>query len=123
MGTFVSRGKERVGFVLEDKVYGLPETQQAVAALRIGGPQPDFLGGETFPDTMEELLTLGQRGIDGARRVEDFVRTFVSQKRDPFELRHCRIFLGQSPLAAADSPATVFVRLDGQLRQGLARKW
>ena len=88
LGTFVARGKERVGFVLEDEVYGLPETQQAVADLRIGGPQPDFLDGDVFPDTMEGLLAFSQRGIDGARRVEDFIRTFLSQKRDPFELRH-----------------------------------
>lgn len=88
LGTFVARGQERIGFVLGDRVYGLPETQQAVAELRIGGPQPEFLDGDAFPGTMEGLLALGQRGVDGARRAEDFVRTFVDQDRDPFELRH-----------------------------------
>jgi 2-keto-4-pentenoate hydratase/2-oxohepta-3-ene-1,7-dioic acid hydratase in catechol pathway len=88
LGTFVARGQERIGFVLGDQVFGLPETQQAVAELRIGGPQPDFLDGDLFPGTMEELLVLGGRGIDGARRVEDWVRTFFDQNRDPFELRH-----------------------------------
>jgi 2-keto-4-pentenoate hydratase/2-oxohepta-3-ene-1,7-dioic acid hydratase in catechol pathway len=95
LGTFVAQGKERVGFVLGDHAFDLPETQQAVANLRIGGPQPDFLDGDAFPDTMEGLLALGQRGIDGARRAEDFVRTFVSQQRDPFEFRHAAFSLDE----------------------------
>lgn len=95
LGTFVAWGQERVGFVLGDHVYGLPETQQAVANLRIGGPQPEFLDGKAFPDTMEDLLALGQGGLDGARRVEDFVRTFVDQGRDPFELRHAAFSLDE----------------------------
>jgi 2-keto-4-pentenoate hydratase/2-oxohepta-3-ene-1,7-dioic acid hydratase in catechol pathway len=88
LGTFVARGKERIGFVLGEYVYGLPETQKAIAELRIGGPKPSFLDGQAFPDTMEALLALGQRGINAARRVEDFVRTFADQSRDPFEFRH-----------------------------------
>ena len=87
LATFVAGEEERIGFVLGDQVYGLSETQGAVAKLRIGGPKPDFLAGETFPTTMGELLELGPRGIDAARRVEDFVRTFIDQERDPFELR------------------------------------
>ena len=58
LATFIARDRERVGFVLEDHVYGLPETQQAVADLRIGGPQPEFLNSGAFPDTMEGLLAL-----------------------------------------------------------------
>jgi 2-keto-4-pentenoate hydratase/2-oxohepta-3-ene-1,7-dioic acid hydratase in catechol pathway len=101
LATFVARGKERVGFVLGEHAFGLPETQQAVADMRIGGPQPDFLDGDAFPDTMEGLLALGQRGIDGARRVEDFVWAFWDQNRDPFEFRHACFRLPETHSAGA----------------------
>ncbi len=77
LATFVAKGQERIGFVLDDQVYGLVEMQKAVAGMRISGPKPDFLEGKAFPDTMEDLLALGQRGLDAARRVEDYVRTFA----------------------------------------------
>jgi 2-keto-4-pentenoate hydratase/2-oxohepta-3-ene-1,7-dioic acid hydratase in catechol pathway len=95
LATFVARGQERIGFVLGECVYGLLETQKAVAGLRIGGPQPEFLDGHSFPETMEGLLALGQRGLDAARRVEDFCRTFVDQGRDPFELRNAAFSLDE----------------------------
>lgn len=100
LATFVAQGRERVGFVLGDQVYGLLETQKAVAGLRISGPRPEFLDGQAFPESMEELLGLGQRGLDGARRVEDFVRAFAEQGRDPFELRHAAFLLDEVHLRA-----------------------
>ena len=100
LATFVARERERIGFVLDNQVYGLLETQKAVADLRIGGPKPEFLGGQAFPETMEGLLALGRPALDGARRVEDFVRTYADQGRDPYELRHAAFHLDEVHLRA-----------------------
>jgi 2-keto-4-pentenoate hydratase/2-oxohepta-3-ene-1,7-dioic acid hydratase in catechol pathway len=81
-------GQERIGFVLGEQVYGLRETQEAFAKLRIGGPQPKFLSGEPFPTTMQALLDLGPHAIDEVRRLREHVLTFVDQQRDPFEMRN-----------------------------------
>jgi 2-keto-4-pentenoate hydratase/2-oxohepta-3-ene-1,7-dioic acid hydratase in catechol pathway len=100
LATFVARGRERIGVVVGDQVYGLADTQRAVAGWRLGGPQPEFLEGQAFPETMEALLGLGRRGLDAARRVQDFVQTFLEQRRDPFELRDAGFRLDEVHLRA-----------------------
>ena len=37
---------------------------------------------------MQDLLDLGKPAIDEVRRLQDHVMTFLSQRRDPFEMRH-----------------------------------
>ena len=117
LATFVAQGQERIGFVLGQSVYGLRETQQAVAGLRISGPKPDFLEGKAFPATMEDLLALGQHGLDGARRVEDYVRTFVEQGRDPVELRHAAFGLDKIQLRAPVPRPRILFGLTGNCAQ------
>jgi 2-keto-4-pentenoate hydratase/2-oxohepta-3-ene-1,7-dioic acid hydratase in catechol pathway len=100
LATFIADGRERIGFAMGDHLYGLREMQRAVAGMRIGGPQPEFLDGQAFPETMEDLLALGQRGLDAVRRVQEYARTFVEQGRDAFELRHAAFHMDDVVLRA-----------------------
>jgi 2-keto-4-pentenoate hydratase/2-oxohepta-3-ene-1,7-dioic acid hydratase in catechol pathway len=115
--TFVARGQERIGFVLGDQIYSLADMQEAVSGMRISGPKPDFLEGRRFPASMEDLLAQGQRGLDGARRVEDYVLAYVEQGRDPVELRDAAFCLDEVKLCAPIPRPRILFGLTGNCSQ------
>lgn len=79
LATFVHRGRERIGVVGRDYVFDLRGIQEFAAKTKSQWAGLDEILDKPFPETMIELLELGETGLDGARRALDFVRTYREQ--------------------------------------------
>jgi 2-keto-4-pentenoate hydratase/2-oxohepta-3-ene-1,7-dioic acid hydratase in catechol pathway len=89
LASYIAKGKESVGLVIENTLYDINEVQKALNEFIVFS-EPRFLRVDTASLHMEALLALGDEGIDGCRRMHDFLLRF-REDGDQCQLRHAAL--------------------------------